>query len=277
MNNSKANYRKGLILIPLAISTVLCLAIACTEPGQPTSIGRSGVQAPASTTSASSTAIYTSLPATPTDPLAWMYYSGTGTPPALLTQQAYEGAYATSDAQSLTRVAPTAAIIGLTYTAIAETPQYLRPTDTPEPPHPTITPQLGIFDCLVEYYSNNCWAGTVNGQPITVVAGRLRGDNVGSLEIFHSLEAQYSFGKIGGEYYPAPCALYSIGIASVNGSQITITPQDNYVRGTPTPAPTPVVLVFDLATREWISSTCGPLPEQTPVAPLFSILKLWLW
>jgi hypothetical protein len=233
--------RYALTIIPLIAA--LSITVACDQPGQSATTNHNAIQVSA-----------TPPGPTPTEDFASMRQS------SILTEQAYEGAYATHYANILTESAPTALIFDITHTAIA-----LGPTMTPLPVFPTATPRLGLIDCQVEYYSNNCWVGTVNGQPITVVAGRLRGDHIASVLVFHSLDAQYTFGAYGGEYYPVPCDVYSVGIASISGTLITITPLDYYhhTEYTPTPAPTPIVLVFDLATRQWVSSTCGPLPNQT--------------
>jgi hypothetical protein len=234
--------RRGRYALTLtSLITALFVTIACDQPGQSATSNYNAVQVSP-----------TPPGPTPTKDFASMRQS------SILTEQAYEGAYATHDAIVQTQAAPTAAIYGLTYTALA-----LGPTMTPLPVLPTATAEMGFFNCgSMTWQGNSCWSGTVGGHLLTVIAGRARGGQVGSLGVFHGVDMQYLPGLGSDEYYPVPCSIYSVGIASVDGTRFTVVPEDLY-HATPTPAPTPVVLVFDLATDQWISSTCGPLPNLT--------------
>jgi hypothetical protein len=147
------------------------------------------------------------------------------------------------------------------------------PTDTPGIP-PTPTPVLGIQPCPAPahpqlYSFKNCWGGIVSSTVIyaaiggerRMLAGGGKGGNgswVGDPS--QGVVAVYENDQ---EYvYYSPAKIGMLGVISANGARLTLSQVDpNDRRYFLTNGPT---IVFDVATREFITASGTPIPA-TPV------------
>jgi hypothetical protein len=151
------------------------------------------------------------------------------------------------------------------------------PTDTPGIP-PTPTPVLGIQPCPAPahpqlYSFKNCWGGIVNSTVIyaaiggerRLLAGGGKGGNgswVGDPS--QGVVAVYENDQ---EYiYYSPAKIGMLGVISANGARLTLSQVDpNDRRYFITNGPT---IVFDAATREFITASGTPIPATPVPIPL---------
>ncbi len=148
------------------------------------------------------------------------------------------------------------------------------PTWTPgiPPSEPTSTPELGLHSgCSnknsLEPFFINCWGGIVNGDYIDVEVGRegSLGDKQQGVIMVVNISQQSS------EMYRTPQRVGPVRIVEVDGTRFTLAPIDYYYFETPGALQTPwatttpgPVFVFDIATRQWVSSTPVPTPFPSP-------------
>jgi hypothetical protein len=154
-----------------------------------------------------------------------------------------------------------------------------RPTRTPGPPPPTHTaePQptleIGFSGCsnanthIPQQFS--CWRGIVNGELLSVASGRegTFGDqSQGLIMINHG--SDFDPMSPNTEIYSTPLKLGTMRIVKVEGTLFTLIPIDMRTPGvllTPRSLPTAgPILVFDLATRQWLTQTQTPGPLSSP-------------
>ncbi len=164
------------------------------------------------------------------------------------------------------------------------------PTHVPGPP-PTGTPgpsptwEMGIFRSCFGVGDGfafiDCWRGIANGEIVSVVAGGLplyteggkgsapTGHSKAALMVWQGPDMPHAQIIVGSpdnaQFYYVPLAAELVGIVSTNGTQITLT-ADN-----PQRTPTAVTIIFDVATRQFISASGTPVPA-TPIP-----LPLYLW
>jgi hypothetical protein len=192
------------------------------------------------------------------------------------THQAFETKVARFDMEVRTQVALTPA-----------------PTDEPPPlPQPTPTFELGLLGGCGSAngyipQTIGCWRGLINGQFISVAAGR-QGDSgdprQGLIMVFHG--PMFDPEDPATEFYSTPLKLGGMIILSVDGTRFTI----GQAPGQPpevTPAPD-VTFTFDLATRQWVSpptlshptitrpsfyATVAALMQTLPTPPVWPDLR----
>jgi hypothetical protein len=229
-----------LLLVTVSVALMLVTIIACERPNQP-SVSASVAVGAAST----ATQIL--------DPLA-------------ATKQAFDDLYETRLDQMRT-----AAVLSHVPTHVPGPP----PTDTPGP---SPTWEMGIFRSCSSggrgFGYIDCWRGTSNGEIVSVVAGGLpiyAEGGKGSAPTGHA-KAALMVGR--GPYMPhaqiivgspdnavfyyVPLDAELVGILSANGARLTLA-VDN-AQHTPTAA----TIIFDVATRQFISASGTPIPT-TPV------------
>ncbi len=148
-------------------------------------------------------------------------------------------------------------------TAIALSPPV--PTLTPGgfPAVPTLTPVLGMGNCVPASSSypmpENCWQGFVDGQLTLVMAGvgGFGSDQTqGLVWVLHPDEHEHT-GSV--PTYQTPQQLGPVQIVSVDGSHVIVAPTQP---GTP-----PVTFVFDIITRQWVMPSPSPVPSTLPPTP----------
>jgi len=157
-------------------------------------------------------------------------------------------------AASNTRAALTT--VPMEQTALARpTPTlYVFPTPWPtSPPEPT--PVVGLqYFCAPQihgFYQSNCWIVRLGNEYIyvdggylyNVASGDLSDTSIGVIIVFTRLITLEGTGPT--ERYLTPQRLGPVHIAGVDGSRVTVLPDNAQ--------PTPVVFVFDLATRQWVN------------------------
>jgi hypothetical protein len=144
------------------------------------------------------------------------------------------------------------------------------PTDTPGVP-PTPTSGVALCPTLEHgypYVYRDCWLGLVNGQVLfvataytprhQVVNGKgydvqwVGDDTQGVVIVDHSTDEAV---------YNTPLKVGVMGILSVNGTQLTLAPVNPNDRRYLLTGPT---IIFDIATRQFISASGTPIPA-TPV------------
>lgn len=235
------------------VAIMLWLLTACTTVGQsatqpPNGETRTLVAVPTASTP-EPTRIPTQGPGTPTAPPT------TAARPTTV-REATQAARSTADAQYLadirTKYAP--------YTAV--------PIPTLGLPQPTPTWIMGLQGCVngISYapLMLGCWRGYLNGELISAAGGRqTEGDRTqGLLMVFHG--PLFDPLALTTEVYSTPLKLGAVRLVSVDGTRCTLIPYDPLgSQGTPTPliSPTPSILfVFDLATRQWVTSGPSPVP-----------------
>jgi hypothetical protein len=145
-------------------------------------------------------------------------------------------------------------------TEVALTPTPPEPTFGPPEPTPTLVmgimpgcPNRGGYD----YIGVMCWRGLVDGQILTVMVGsespRLQGGDIsqGVVLVYHSANPMHQPDYYPDEVYKTPFQLGPIRIDSVDGMRFTLETYD--ALSTPVPGATPTVIIFDLATRQFVS------------------------
>ncbi len=147
--------------------------------------------------------------------------------------------------------------------ALSPTP----PFPTLGPPQPTETWIMGLHECSEGsgYYPQvyGCWRGIVNGELISIAGGRQGsgGDTTqGLLMVFHGP----LFDPLAPttEYYSTPVRLGGVRLVSVDGSRLTLVPYNPWYPQATYPPDT--TFVFDLDTRQWVSSPPSPTITITP-------------
>lgn len=145
-------------------------------------------------------------------------------------------------------------------TEVALTPTPPEPTFGPLEPTPTLVmgimpgcPNRGGYD----YIGVTCWRGVVDSQILTVMVGsespRLQGGslNQGVVLVYHSAYPMRQPDYNPDEVYRTSFQLGPLRIDSVDGTRFTLETYD--ALNTPVPGATPTVIVFDLATRQFVS------------------------
>lgn len=206
-------------------------------------------------------------------------YSGS-MPTAYPTQVESRHAYDTRVAQTRAQWA----------TEIAQIPTWTPgsppPTETPEP---TPTLIMGFHGCananthIPQQF--DCWRGIVNGELLSIAAGREGNFGDPTQGLFMINHGPY-FDPTDPttELYPTPLKLGGMQIVSIDGTRFTLAPHDPRTTRTPPVNQTPTVtLIFDLSTRQWVSETplptpslsTSPLPTMSPsLLPIPSISPL---
>lgn len=222
------------------VAAALCSLIACESPSQPSKQPNAAVGA-----AATYTQVQDSLAA---------------------TKQALDNVYETRLEQM-----QTAAVSSQVPTNSSGPP----PTDTPGP---SPTWETGVFRSCTGgtggFRFIDCWRGTANGGIVSVVAGGLpiyTEGGKGSAPTGHSKaalmvgqgpympHAQIIVGSPdNAQFYYVPLDAEQVGIVSANGTQLTLV-VDNAQR-----TPTTATLIFDVATRQFISASGTPIPA-TPL------------
>jgi len=116
------------------------------------------------------------------------------------------------------------------------------PTSGPEPP-----PPLGLLpddECVAAYHqfaAKNCWIGVWNNEYVKVYAGLdTLTDGQGEIVVVTRTLTLRGYAV----YYPTPARVGSVHTVSASGSRLTLVPDAEQ--------PTPVVFIFDIATRQWV-------------------------
>lgn len=154
-------------------------------------------------------------------------------------------------------------------TEVALTPP--RPVPGYITPLPTPTYWLGLHEGCANNPNGyvpqiiSCWRGTVNSQVIAVASGG-QGDSgdtrQGLFMVFPGPGIDVT--NPATEFYSTPLQLGGMRIVSVNGTRFTLA-QNPYEPPWITPA-ADVRLVFDVATRQWLSPSPGPSPSAMPTS-----------
>ncbi len=182
--------------------------------------------------------------------------SPAATPSWQLTREAFFTEVANGDATEYAQIAPTGTSIAQTRTAVAMTPERLRPTDTPEPILPTPTQFLGILeDCCARsgypWITTGGWIGWVNGKLISVVTGSSYHNTQGVVLVFNGGDPLVPPSILPSEVYSTPLQIGAVYVAATNGTRLTLA-QDNPPYPTDTP-PSSYTFVFDVVTRQFVS------------------------
>ncbi len=260
--NLKSSH-KGWYQLPalLAVGFVLTILIACNETSQTASTAANVSMTPTQSSA-------TSSPYMDTD----------------ATQQAADDQLATYEVAQRTSVAPTTIIFDITKTAIALTPINLRLTFTPYPTAPIPTPLTGIVNgggaIPGPYAILNYWLGTVDGQVGAVASGswrygwqRNQDQNEGLIFVY---KGQFLLVPTSPEVYRVPIEVGAMLITSVSGTQVTLSESVyDAASNSIIPLPGGAIVVFDIATRQFLSAQCGqssssctpvPIGTTTPVS-----------
>ncbi len=234
MNQYKAHSQQTQILmVTVIVAIALSVIAACNTPEQQATTNRPNEQAANVGT-----------------------VTVTGTPAWQLTREAFITQVADNRATRDVIIEPTRLALAQTSTAIAMTPQALRPTDTPYPVEPTPTIAMGIMeDCCARngypYLTTGGWVGSVNGEVISVVTGGVWHDTQGLVLIFNSPTPLQPPTIMPNNIYSTPLKIGAVHVASVEGTRLTLAQDDPpYPNGTPR---TSTTMVFDVATRQFVS------------------------
>jgi hypothetical protein len=177
--------------------------------------------------------------------------------------------FATADASN-TRAALTTIPLELTALARPSPTLYLFPTPGPtSPPEPTpIVGQQSGEKCPTSvhgfYPSGRCWIILLNNEYVYVDAGYLynvaSGDladtSIGAILVFTRPRSLQGAGP--SAFYQTPQRLGPVHIGTVEGTRVTVIPDD--------PQAT-ITFVFDLATRQWVPPDPTPAPSPVPSLP----------
>ncbi len=128
-------------------------------------------------------------------------------------------------------------------------------TSAPEPT-PVVGQQQECSPGIHGFNPSNCWVVLLNNEYLHVNAGYLYNDASGDL-------SDTTIGVIvvfdaGIERYPTPQRRGPMHIAAVDGTRVTVIPDDPQAH---------VTFVFDLLTRQWIDATPGPSPVPSALPP----------
>ena len=145
--------------------------------------------------------------------------------------------------------------------AIVLSPAPTKDLSWPQTPLPTLTAELGLLpQCpppqnALEPRPVSCWRGVVDGQIIDVQSVEERGTTSMGLLIVNVWEGgAYTSTSI--QTYTPPQNIGAMRITSVDRLRFTFSPVDPNLHD---------ILVFDLGSHQWASSTALPLPEPSPL------------